>query len=173
MEPKATPTPGRVWEAYHIHGSGLDASFYGYLVSDAADPHRPLAIVLPPLGSAKGEALDFARRVAERTELIDRGMTANTMVRDLRPFCRTDSMLPCPADLYRLRLSYLGGDFDTFPFFPFCRFRLARMIAELVRQTWTAKERKEMPEVTVELTEAGGGSSEAVQIAIPLSEIPL
>jgi hypothetical protein len=189
VEP-APSWPGRVWEAYR--GLDLcDCTFVGYLISDAADPHRPIALL--PTWSAESragnrtgkpydrlDAFTFARRVAERPEVLDQEVPADYFVRDLRPFCRPDSIVPFPAELYALRLGYVdAGGFDTFAISPFCRFRFARMVAAFCGLAFSPEEVRDHPAVSVMLQRPRedprdeGGPFVSAPVLVTPSEIPL
>ena len=172
----ATPTPGRVWEAYHSTDP-VSHDFVGYLVTDADDPHRPLALVLTTFCGKPSDPrkLNNALRTARRLAAAPSKIGTTFAARDLRMYCRLDTPMPFPAELYGWRLGPVGGGgFDVFPFAPFCRFRFARMVAAFVQMEFTPEQMEKCPGVSIDITEGGDcGSYYSSSIQIPASQIPL
>ena len=177
----ATPTPGRVWEAYHSTDP-VTHEFVGYLVTDRDDPHRPLALVLTSFCGKPGDARlnQLALRTARRLAVAPFKIATTFAARDLRMFCRLDTPMPFPAEMYGWRLGPVGGGgFDVFPFAPFCRFRFAKQVAAWCRLAFTPGEVRDHPDAYVTLRRPRedprdeGGPFIDSPVVIPAADYPL
>jgi hypothetical protein len=126
-------SPGIVWQG---HG-GRELELLGYVVSERDNPQHLIAYA--PL-SAVGEterALEAAEALRDCTAIAYNPEAAGAAGRviDLRAYGKPDSSKRMPLDLYEWSLAPVGStaddalNNDTFQCWPYCRFRVADMLA--------------------------------------------
>lgn len=133
--------PGNVWEAYDL----VSNAPRGWLVSERDDVTKLIAFFqLSNFGPNRDRLFEDACAVAERPAFItDLNVTTAW---DLRCFGRLDSELPTPAEFYRMKVAPVGGPGGglrfAHPLFPFCRFRLAKLVTMHNWMQWPAEFRE-------------------------------
>jgi uncharacterized protein YjbI with pentapeptide repeats len=165
---------GEVWDAWSQHFDTDEQELAGFLVTEKGDPGRLIAFVRRCRQEKCRDQQLLAWKIALHREELDGG---DSGAWDLREYCCLDSPRPTPMEFYAYKIARpgTGGD-GSVPLFPFCKFRLAKMIATHNRLWLTPQERKVKPFDQIGAGDAPAeGECQALvrSIAITSEQMPL
>lgn len=148
---------GAKWEVYDAA-----MNFVGFLVTELDDHDRFVAMAWShdSQNTMAMKAVGLVAEDAEWAEVAD--------VFDFRSYCKLDSPHPMPAFAYAWKLAPFGSGIQwaTIRPAPFCRFRLAKMVAQHNAMRFTSEEREQYPIDCVGMRDEENDSSVDYEISI-------